>query len=66
MHRFLERRWDVEVIKVPKKRSYMRMGDIRGDAHICISFNTFVIIMYLNLNKQGGLHLNVNASISLR
>ncbi len=41
------------------------MGDIRGGAHICNSFNTFVKIMYLNLDKQGGLHLTVNASISL-
>ncbi len=35
MNRLLERRWDVEVIKVSKKRSYVGVGDIRGDVHIC-------------------------------
>ncbi len=64
MHRFLERRWDVEVIKVPKKELHEN-GRYTGDAHICNSFNTFVIIMYLNLDKQSVLHLTVNASISL-
>ncbi len=34
MNRLLERRWDVEVIKVSKKR-YVGVGDIRGDVHIC-------------------------------
>ncbi len=34
MNRLLERRWDVEVIKV-SKRSYVGVGDIRGDVHIC-------------------------------
>ncbi len=35
MNRLLERRWDEEVIKVSKKRSYVGVGDIRGDVHIC-------------------------------
>ncbi len=35
MNRLLERRWDVEVIKSIKKRSYVGVGDIRGDVHIC-------------------------------
>ncbi len=35
MNRLLERKWDVEVIKVTKKRSYVGVGHIRGDVHIC-------------------------------
>ncbi len=34
-NRLLERRWDVEVVKVSKKRRYMEVRDIRGDVHIC-------------------------------
>ncbi len=68
----LERRWDVELIKVSKKRIYMKIGDILGDVHICSSFNTLVIviiiiiiiIMYMNLDRQGDLHLTVKASIN--
>ncbi len=56
MNRLLERRWDVEVIKVSKKEVTWEWETFGG-------MYTLVIIIWLNLDKHGDLHLTVRASI---
>ncbi len=56
MYRLLERRWDVEVIKVSKKEVTRELETFGG-------MYTFVITICLNLDKHGDLHLTVRASI---
>ncbi len=57
MNRLLERRWDEEVIKVSKKEVMWEWETFWG------LYTFIIIIILLNLDKHGDLHLTARASM---